>query len=86
MARLELSEVVNGILNEKASINQHIQTIEKLLNSAQTEDELRSLYVELSPKLSRFYTLLQKHNEQLLEAIKIYYKEEELNHVTFDES
>ncbi|MCX8008648.1 MAG: hypothetical protein N3A54_03000 [Patescibacteria group bacterium] len=77
MKQLELFEVVEEIRKEKKSIYSHIDAIENMLKNASSEEEKRNLYLELSPKLSRYYALLQKHNEQLLESIKIYYKEME---------
>lgn len=81
---VELYEVVEEIRREKKSIYFHIENIEDIIKKASSDEERKQLYLELSPKLSRYYALLQKHNEQLLDAIRIFYKDMDGGSFTLD--
>jgi uncharacterized protein (DUF2344 family) len=66
-----ISEVVDSIKKEKEAIQKHITAIEFILEQETNNDKKLDLYLSLSSKLTKYYSLLQKHNEQLLDAIEL---------------
>lgn len=67
-----IDDVIKQINEEKAGVQKHINEIEAILNDATlTLDKKTELYLALGPKLAKFYSLLQKSSEQLIDALRV---------------
>lgn len=66
-----IDDIVKQITEEKAGIQKHIDAIESILNAPGLNlDKKADLYLAHGPKLAKFYSLLQKGSEQLIDALR----------------
>lgn len=66
-----IDDVIKQIEKEKAGIQKHIDVIEKILDDEKDEGRKSDLYMAYSAKLAKFYSLLQKSSEQMIDALKV---------------
>lgn len=66
-----IDDVIKQIEKEKAGIQKHIDVIEKVLDDEKDEGKKSDLYMAHSAKLAKFYSLLQKSSEQMIDALKV---------------
>jgi len=66
-----VDDVIKQINKEKDGIQKHIDVIEKMITDETNAEKKADLYMAYSAKLAKFYSLLQKSSEQLIDALKV---------------